>query len=226
MKDLYLIKLEIPDYITIKLNTYWRKKDCVWFKRNTDKFGPYSNMYTGYPLIIGQVPVKTVEHAYQASKYPDNYDLQEAILTEPSPIGAKRLASKYLTDIRKDWTSYNLIIMLYLMYWKMLSHYRDYYQLLKQTKNKLIVEDSANDSFWGAQPSEDFYRGINMCGQLLMIVNNDLRIIYRKKTHQIQLPPIPVPHWNLLGSSIDTAEWWLNDADLKIGSKEKAIKNV
>jgi hypothetical protein len=94
------------------------------------------------------------------------------------------------------------------MYWclrvKLACNPLNFGSLLESTGNKVIVEISRNDPFWGAQFTKDnsgFLVGQNILGKLLM----ELRSYYRLnmgKTTILKVEPLEIENFKILGKTI------------------------
>lgn len=90
---------------------------------------------------------QTAEHAYQAAKFFD-ITIIEAIKNAPSAHDTKIISKKYSERKKKNWEEIKISIMEEIIRAKYMQH--QYIQkILKETENKLIVEDSPLDDFWG-----------------------------------------------------------------------------
>lgn len=126
--------------------------------------GPYRFLSNFSPAVVtfenNEWP--TVEHAYQAAKTDD--DRQRArILAAETPGQAKKLGRS--VDIRADWESIKVGIMLNLLMQKFSSDERAA-QLAATGIAKLIEGNTWGGTFWGVCKG----RGKNMLGRLLMFV--------------------------------------------------------
>ena len=103
---------------------------------------------------------KSVEHYYQAAKATNSTDYI-AIINEPTPGGAKRLARTIV--MRDDWNDVRMIVMEELLKQKFIVP--KYSHLLLNTGDAILIEGNKHrDTFWGS------YDGIgeNNLGKLLM----------------------------------------------------------
>jgi type I restriction enzyme S subunit len=83
---------------------------------------------------------------------------------------------------------------------KLASNWASFSDLLLQTGERPIVEDSRKDEFWGAKPgSDDCLIGQNVLGRLLMELREKLRTA--PETIQI-VEPVPIPDFLLLSEPI------------------------
>ncbi len=159
----------------------------VTFKKTDERFGGFSNMSGEFPILVNGVRVRSTEHLYQALKFPDHPDVQEAILNEPSPMRAKWIAKskddeKKKTEgnfkkIRKDWDEIQVEVMDFCLKMKLIWHWVKFGNLLRSTEGRAIFELEAREvksPFWGVVPDGESFRGENTLGKLLMKLRNEL----------------------------------------------------
>jgi len=161
-------------------NRHYKITDVVSFRKTTEPFGGLSNMASGYSINVGGVIIRTSEHLYQACRFPDYPEIQEAIINEPSPMNAKFISRKYAHLTRKDWDEIRINLMKWCLHVKLAQNWEAFSSLLLKTGNKPIVEFTRKDKVWGATLEGDYLIGINALGRLLM----DLRESYAKKAIQ------------------------------------------
>lgn len=113
------------------------------------------------PLTLSGLTFPTAEHAYQAAKSTDPQDWKD-VLECVSPGAAKRMGK--IITLRTDWEQIKVHVMAQIIHAKFQNN--DLRQLLLQTgEQRLIEENTWNDTFWGVCNG----KGINMLGNLLMI---------------------------------------------------------
>ena len=145
----------------------------VYFYRQFEKpYGCFSNFYNSKMTIDGE-EWPTVEHYYQAQKFPHRSDIREEIRGCRNTMDTKRLANeKYRSLYELDW-------------WKtvcdnvMLKALRAKYSqspelgaLLLSTAGNELAEHTGNDSYWADGGDGT---GKNMLGKLLMVVREELQ---------------------------------------------------
>jgi ribA/ribD-fused uncharacterized protein len=113
----------------------------------------------------------TSEAAYQWSKFPEHYHIQNAVLRAPSAHEAFKIAEANAHSCREDWMAVRASVMLDILREKAAQHEYVRRKLL-QTGDRELVEDSWRDNFWGWGPEK---RGFNMLGKLWMQVRDELR---------------------------------------------------
>lgn len=151
---------------------------CCTFCKTKENFGELSNMAAGFPLLVNNVSIRTVEALYQAMRFPKFPYIQKLIIDQKSPMSAKQVAYKFIENgnVREDWDKVRVDIMDWCLKLK-LKQNPHFAQILLSTGNKPIVEYSPKDEFWGAKRVDmyhslgDFfktqYRGANVLGKLL-----------------------------------------------------------
>ena len=136
------------------------------------EFYPLSN-FSAFRLLWKGINFDTSEAAYHWEKFPHRPDLQLIILNAKSAHMAFRIAHIEKDQRRPDWEDVKVSIMLDILRSKASQHEYVRRKLL-ETEDKLLVEDSWRDDFWGWGPNKD---GQNQLGKLWMIVRNELRTI-------------------------------------------------
>lgn len=155
--------------------------NSISFRKTTEQYGGLSNMASGYTINVNDIIIPTIEHLYQACKFPEHPELQEAILLESSPINAKAISRKNESLVREDWNTVRIHIMRWCLRIKLSQNWEKFSKLLNETGNKDIVEFTYKDKLWGAVLEGDKYIGINALGRLLM----ELRENYTKNNERI-----------------------------------------
>lgn len=179
-----------------------KSQDLAIFKKTHEEWGGYSNMASGYPIIINDIYVRSSEALYQALKFPAHPDVQNKILAQTSPMTAKMVGKPFRELIRPDFDVVRIRIMKWCVYAKLLSNYDSFSKLLLESENKIIVEESSKDNFWGAKRNQDNRLvGVNVLGRILMQTRDNL------KAGQIsdRLEPFQtIDDFKLLGKEINT----------------------
>lgn len=165
--------------ITIDLSpkTYKRSEALV-FHKTKEAFGDLSNMAAGYPIKINGTHILTSEALYQACRYPHLPDIQQAIISEASPMAAKMKSKPHRkNDSRADWEVQKVAIMDWCLRVKLAMNRMEFSRFLLATKDKPIVEQSRKDSFWGAiVVDDDTLKGQNVLGQLLVGLREEIKL--------------------------------------------------
>lgn len=184
--------------------SYYDLGYCCTFCKTKENFGELSNMAAGFPLLVNNVSICTVEALYQAMRFSKFPYIQKLIIDQKSPMSAKQVAYKFIENgvevdegalgetgriktihraVREDWDKVRVDIMDWCLKLK-LKQNPHFAQILLSTGNKPIVEYSPKDEFWGAKKTETYhslgdffktqYRGANVLGKLLTRLRDNL----------------------------------------------------
>jgi ribA/ribD-fused uncharacterized protein len=126
-------------------------------------FYPLSN-FSAFTLQWKGRRFDTSEAAYHWEKFPDAPEVQDMILEAPSAHEAFKLAESQRVFRREDWDAVKLDVMRAILRAKVEQHEYVRRKLLA-TGDRLLVEDSWRDDFWGWGPNRD---GQNWLGRLWM----------------------------------------------------------
>ena len=175
---------------------HYRREKVVAFRKTGEAFGGLSNMAPGFPVSIEGCHIRTVEALYQACRFPHLPQVQQMILDEISPMTAKMRSKPYRDDSRPDWDDVRVPIMKWCLRVKLAANWPAFSQVLSETGERQIVEDSRKDDFWGARPkADDGLEGRNVLGRLLM----ELRQKLKDNSDELQIVrPVPIPDFTLL----------------------------
>ncbi|NDH67592.1 MAG: NADAR family protein [Gammaproteobacteria bacterium] len=141
---------------------------AIEFSSKTSEYSELSNFYYSPFILRGVWP--TVEHYFQAQKFPGDPDLQEKIRKTEYPSIAKKLGRTRSPHFRRDWESVKEMVMLEALQAKF-DQNPDLATILKNTGTALLKEKAAWDSYWGTGKNGN---GRNRMGELLMIVRASL----------------------------------------------------
>lgn len=154
--------------------TIWLPDECAVFYRTRDRFGELSNMAGGMPISYGGRVYPSSEALYQALRYPDRFDIHDAIIRAPSAFASKITAYEYKDETRPDWGTVKVPTMEMVLRLKLEQHYVKMQSVLDQTLDMPIVERSSKDNFWGAIPNNNgILHGENVLGILWTIVRDE-----------------------------------------------------
>lgn len=182
-----------------QIRTY-KINEVISFRKTTEAFGGLSNMAAGYSLNVNGILVPTAEHLYQACRFPNNPEIQEAIILEASPMNAKLVSRKNTELSRKDWNDVRVKIMKWCLKIKLSQNWEKFSKILLETESKPIVEFTKKDKMWGATQEGDNYVGINALGRLLMGIREDY---VKKNWLPYCIEPAPIDNFLLLSEPID-----------------------
>lgn len=146
--------------------------DTICFYNKSKPYYEFSNFYPA-PIVIDNHSYATSENYYQSQKfYPDNMHVFVQIQSSKLPRDAFNIAHRYEKLVRNDWhTGYKNKVMLRALQEKFKQHQR-LKQLLLSTGDKLLVEHTEKDVYWGDGGDAS---GKNMLGKLLVQVRNEIR---------------------------------------------------
>lgn len=177
--------------------TYFRK-NVITFRKTKEAYGGLSNMAAGFFISINNIEIRSSEALYQALRYPNHPEIQKEILLQRSPMTAKMISKKYRQYTREDWNDKRISLMRWCLRVKLIQNWDEFGALLLLTEDKIIVEESRKDKFWGAIPYEDELIGVNALGRLLMELRDDLGKYLNADT----LNPPNIDNLKLLGNEI------------------------
>lgn len=126
----------------------------------------YLSSFSSFTVQRHGIKFPTAEHAYHWAKFPGNQSLQNIIRHAPSAHEAFVIAQNYKSQRRPDWDAVKVDVMRDILWCKYSQH--DYIQTkLPKTGERILIENSWRDDFWGWGPQRD---GQNMLGKLWMEV--------------------------------------------------------
>jgi ribA/ribD-fused uncharacterized protein len=196
------------------------ESEVVSFKSTKAEFGGLSNMAAGYSINVNGVIIPSVEHLYQACRYPLFPALQEEIIRQDSPMTAKMISKKHLKYTRQDWDQVRFKIMRWCLEVKLCQNWEKFSKVLLETGDRAIVELSTKDKIWAAVKEGDKLIGTNALGRLLM----ELRENYvKKKEYQRCIDPLPIPGFLLFGNPIEEVCNESFDDDFKYAFEEESL---
>lgn len=162
-----MVRLSPHMYPSPEKNLNYETEDAVYFF--TGPFFPLDN-FSAHSVEIWGNTFPTAEHAFQWKKYETTETgLAEAIRVSGSPELAKKI-SRGSENKRQDWQEIRLGVMADIIRAKAAQH-EDVREMLLRTGDKLLVENSPVDSFWGC--GEDG-KGENYLGKILMAIRDEL----------------------------------------------------
>lgn len=112
----------------------------------------------------------TSEHVYHSERF-DEQEMKEAIHAARSAHDAFTFAQVHKGEQRADWNDIKTIVMKEILHAKVAQHPYVKKKLL-ESGDRLLIEDSWRDDFWGWGPNKD---GKNMLGKLWMEVRDEIR---------------------------------------------------
>lgn len=115
----------------------------------------------------------SVEHAYQAAKFPTGSEIRGFVGTAPYPGAAKKMARKYHHLQDKGFYGRRLEVMEDLVRQKFTNHPIMRKDLLDTGDAELIEGNTWGDDFWGTFRG----KGENNLGKILMKIRGELRCL-------------------------------------------------
>lgn len=143
--------------------------DAIYFY--TPEYYVFDN-FSAFSIKIWDREFITSEHAYQWKKYADSYqDIAQQILEAKSPNDAKKIADLNKDKLNEKWHEKKVSFMEEILNAKVNQHEKVKRMLIK-SENKIIIENSPTDSFWGIGPDGN---GKNMVGKIYMKLREKLK---------------------------------------------------
>lgn len=143
----------------------------IYFFAKNDPYFELSNFYPqGFEEDGKYWP--SVEHYFQAQKFVGDgaEEYKEKIRNCGSPKNAKALGQSRKYKLREDWEDAKEQVMLYALRRKF--QHPKLKQLLINTKNRELVENSPHDKYWGIGKGG---KGKNRLGKLLVEVREEIK---------------------------------------------------
>ncbi len=135
-----------------------------------NEFYAFSN-FSSFEVVWGGEIWKTSEYAYQAAKFEDEKIRQEIQNARSSHDAMKLAKITHNNQKRKDWHGIKLQAMEDIVRAKLSQHF--YIQKkLSQTGDRILIENSPRDRYWGWGPNKD---GENHLGKIWMKLRDELR---------------------------------------------------
>lgn len=140
----------------------------VYFWGEKNKNGFLSNFYAA-PIEIKGIVYPTTEHYFQSQKFVGEQE-EEYIRQLATPKEAAREGKRRDFPLRRDWEEVKEDIMYQAISAKFNQHEK-LKQLLLNTREEQLIEDSPFDNYWGVGRNR---KGKNRLGILLMKLRNEL----------------------------------------------------
>ncbi len=145
--------------------------------------------YFPVKLTIDEKVWPSVEHYFQAMKFPENPDYQEQIRLAKTPAAAKKLGKTAEIPTRADWTKVREGVMTKATRAKFQQHGALRAKLL-ETGTALLRHQSPQDNFWGVGRSG---KGQNKLGRILMQIRTELQAAEAKKEEEKETQDVQQP---------------------------------
>ncbi len=204
-----------------QLRTYHRTDSAVFLKTK-EKYGGLSNMAGGYPLVVNDIKIRTSEALYQACRFPHMPEVQQLIIEQRSPMTAKMKGKPHRQNSRPDWNAVRVKIMRWCLQVKLAQNWDSFSELLLETANLPIVEQSRRDDFWGAKPvDKDTLIGVNALGRLLMELREQVK---DDPSELLHVDPLPIPNFLLYEHQIEV----IGDTGIvgNVGSEQPLLPGI
>lgn len=188
--------------------TAYRRSGCVTFLKTAERWGGFSNMAAGFPLLVNQITIRSSEAMYQACRFPQLPEVQREIIAQASPMIAKMKSRAHMGDSRSDFDALRVPIMWWSLRVKLACNAPNFAPLLLATQERAIVEQSPRDAYWGAVPTiedEEILVGRNVLGRLLALLRHALD--GHGLDAMLVVPPVPVADFLLYGKPIRTVRF-------------------
>ena len=143
--------------------------ETIEFNSKSATYTELSNFHWS-PFTLDGKTWPTVEHYFQAQKFPADPDLQERVRAAKTSLGAKRLGQTKTAAFRDDWETIKDTVM-YTGIKAKFQQNADLATLLVGTGAAWLIEKAPRASYWGSGPSNC---GKNKTGHILMRVRLEL----------------------------------------------------
>ena len=150
----------------------WDMANAVAFYHADHENGILSTTTPFTIKAMGENRWKSPEALFHAQKFPEDYDMQTAILQAISPLDAKAIGRKHKISRRPDWNKHKPTAMTRVLLLR-IEQDAAYRSFLSSTGNCEIVEDTTagdHDNFWGVIEG----KGVNLAGQIAMALRSFL----------------------------------------------------
>ena len=143
--------------------------ETLEFNSKSAAYSEFSNFHQS-PFSLEEKVWPTVEHYFQAQKFPADPVLQERVRAAKTALGAKRLGRTKTSAFRSDWETVKDDIM----YKGIKAKFQQnpvLATLLLETGSAWLIEKAPRDSYWGSGPNGC---GKNKTGHIIMRIRQDL----------------------------------------------------
>jgi hypothetical protein len=145
--------------------------EAIYFYSKTTAYYELSNFSPhGFQLDGAYWP--TVEHYFQAQKFPTQSAYKDKIRQARSPKDAKALGRSRKVPLRPDWEEVKEEVMRRALRAKFLAH-PELTAVLLGTEGRELIENAPSDYYWGCGSTGT---GKNRLGSLLMELRAALRV--------------------------------------------------
>ncbi|AFY35025.1 NADAR family protein [Calothrix sp. PCC 7507] len=141
----------------------------IYFYSTREQYGCFSN-FSSHGFVLDDLYWSTSEHYFQAQKFIGTPHVEQIRLVK-TPKDAAKMGRERTRPLRPDWEDIKDDIMRKAVLRKFETH-ADIREILLDTGNVEIIENSPIDSYWGCGADGS---GKNMLGIILMEVREILR---------------------------------------------------
>ena len=145
------------------------QRAVILFYSTTGEHGCFSN-FSRHSIFLAGKRWRTSEHYFQAQKFAGEPD-EEEVRQAKTPMIAARMGRDRKRPLRRDWESVKERVMMDALRAKFTQH-EELKAVLLGTGDAVLVEHTANDSYWGDGGDGS---GKNRLGRLLMQLRDELR---------------------------------------------------
>ncbi|GEM_PF-619053 len=136
----------------------------------TPKFYIFDN-FSAHTINIWGIKFPTAEHAYQWKKFSDSTpSIANEIIKADSPSAVKKISNNHKNEASTKWDEERVLVMEQILRAKAEQH-EDVRDKLRKTGQKIIIENSPTDDFWGIGANN---KGKNMVGVIWMKIRDSL----------------------------------------------------
>jgi len=144
-------------------------RTTINFYSTTGEYGCFSN-FSRHAITLKGKRWPTSEHYFQAQKFAGT-EHEEEVRKCKTPSTAASMGRSRKLPLRRDWESVKDQVMLEALHAKFTQH-DELKAILLGTGDAILVEHTANDSYWGDGGDGS---GKNRLGRLLMQLRDELR---------------------------------------------------
>ena len=157
------------------MRTYIKEQACG-FRFTNAAWGAFSNFQPlAVPIVAGPWSFQFSESLYQAAKFPAHPHIQRRIAEAPTAREAAAIGRTPGLGIDPGWNAQRVDVMRWVLRMKREANAAEIDAVLAESGERLIVEVSTRDTWWGARPIADRYEGNNVLGRLWMELRQQLR---------------------------------------------------
>jgi N-glycosidase YbiA len=159
----------------------------IYFYKVWQPYGCFSN-FSPHSIEIKGTCWPTVEHYYQAQKFVNSPDAHiiPLIHAATTPEEAAALGRCHTRHLRLDWNLVKTEIMRVAVHKKFITH-PEIKQILLQTGEEILVENSPTDYFWGCGAD---HTGENNLGKILMSVRSEISSLFTTSEIRLKTPSL------------------------------------